>query len=102
MERSGILYCAFQLAAFAGVPVTMPASRQNWDFCSAGAIWRVLKLPRPHKAKPILRFGSAANAPSSGKPATASVEVFKKSRRDTNGDFMAAAYAGRSGRDKLK
>src|ERR1035437_2138211 len=80
----------------------MPASRQNCDCCSAGAIWCVLKLPRPHKAKQILRFGSAANAPSSGKPATASVEVFKKSRRDTNGDSMAAAYAGRSGRDKSK
>src|ERR1035437_10478074 len=80
----------------------MPASRQNDDCCSAGAIWCVLKLPRPHKAKPILRFGSAANVPSSGKPATASVEVFKKSRRETNRDFVAAAYARRSGRDKLK
>src|SRR5690349_16647709 len=55
MDLSGRLYLAFHSAAFAGVPVTMPASRQLRVLRSAGAIWLVDRLPRPTSATPSLR-----------------------------------------------
>ena len=55
MLLSGMPYCAFHFSALAGVPVTMPASRQCFVFCSAGAIWFVLRLPSPTSAKPSFR-----------------------------------------------
>src|SRR5882762_9174327 len=62
MFLSGMLYCAFHFSALAGVPVMMPARRQFFVFCNAGAIWLVLRLPRPHRAKPSFLSGSAAPA----------------------------------------
>src|SRR5438445_13584356 len=55
-------YCAFHFSALAGVPVMMPARRQYFVFCNAGAIWFVLRLPRPHTAKLSFPAGSAARA----------------------------------------
>src|SRR4030088_174063 len=57
-----MLYRAFQWTALAGVPVMMPARRQLAVFCSAGAIWRVLRLPRPHRANPSFFLEAAASA----------------------------------------
>src|SRR6266480_1475364 len=62
MFFSGMWCCAFHFSALAGVPVMMPARRQYFVFCNAGAIWFVLRLPRPHKAKLSFPAGSAARA----------------------------------------
>src|ERR1017187_797461 len=97
MFLSGRLYCAFHLSALAGVPVTMPASRQNFVFCNAGAIWFVLRPPRPTRAKPSFRSEPAArmdgdNAPMNGRLAAARVPVLRKSRRVEKREFMRRVY----------
>src|SRR5664280_144260 len=93
MLRSGRLYCAFHLSALAGVPVTMPARRQYFVCCNAGAIWWVLRLPRPTRATPSFLSGPAARtlgsrAPTSGILAAAMAVVLMKSRRVWNLAFM--------------
>src|SRR6185369_12801377 len=93
MFLSGILYFAFHVAALAGVPVMMPASWQKFVFLNAGAIWFVLKLPSPARAKPSFRPGAAvcaraARVPMNGKLAAARAEVLRKSRRVWNGVVM--------------
>src|ERR1017187_10689095 len=93
MLRSGMLYCAFHFSALAGVPVTMPARRQYFVFCNAGAIWWVLRLPRPTRATPSFLSGSAARtlgsqAPTSGTLAAAMAVVLMKSRRGVEFGFV--------------
>src|SRR5208283_1240739 len=93
MFRSGILYCAFHFSALAGVPVTMPARRQYFVCCNAGAISWVLRLPRPTRATPSFLSGSAAKTcgaitPANGTVAAARVVVLRKSRRDWNRAYM--------------
>ena len=77
MALSGKPYFFFHSAAFAGEPVTMPARRQKRVFCSAGAIWFVERLPRPHSATPNLRPGACAlpRLLNSGKAARAADRV---------------------------
>src|SRR4051794_31670727 len=97
MLLSGIPYCAFHFVAFAGVPVTIPASRQCLVFCSAGAIWLVLRLPSPTSAKPsffscrlvvgVARWAIEGTEPRgriSGAPAAASADMRTKSRREVD------------------
>src|SRR4051794_23121199 len=62
MFLAGMLYWAFQRSAFSGVPVMMPARRQFAGFCRAGAIWLVLREPRPHSATPSFLRDAAASA----------------------------------------
>src|SRR3954447_16768346 len=95
MLLSGMPYCAFHFSALAGVPVTMPARRQCFVFWSAGAIWFVLRLPSPTRAKPSFRscalvVGVARCAidgieeisgRASGAPAAAIAVIRRKSRR---------------------
>src|SRR5690242_12308433 len=58
----GMLHWACHFTALAGVPVMIPASRQLAVFCNAGAIWLVLRLPRPHSANPSFLREAAARA----------------------------------------
>ena len=76
-DLSGKPYFFCHSAAFDGVPVTMPARRQLRVFCSAGAIWLVERLPRPHSATPNLRPAACALPMllSSGRAARAAVRV---------------------------
>src|SRR5438105_5012497 len=60
MFLAGMLYFSAQIFSLAGVPVTMPASRQSFVVWRPGAIWFVLKLPRPSRAKPSFRVESCA------------------------------------------
>ena len=97
MLLSGMPYCAFHFCAFAGVPVTIPARRQCFVFCSAGAIWLVLRLPSPTSAKPSFRScrlvvgvarcateGMEPRGRMSGTPAAASADMRTKSRREVD------------------
>src|SRR5262245_40422353 len=61
-----MLYFAFHVSALDGVPVMMPARRQCWVFCKAGAIWFVLSMPRPASAKPSCFPGVACARASPG------------------------------------
>src|SRR5438477_3253691 len=60
MFLAGMLYFSAQIFSLAGVPVTMPASRQSFVVWRPGAIWFVLKLPRPSRAKPSFCVESCA------------------------------------------
>src|SRR4051812_45815057 len=62
MFLAGRLYFSAQIFSLAGVPVTIPARRQNFVVWSAGAIWLVLRLPKPSRAKPSFLVGSWARA----------------------------------------
>src|SRR6266481_1185419 len=62
MFFAGRLYLSAQIFSLAGVPVTMPASRHSLVVWSAGAIWFVLRLPKPRRAKPSFRVDSCAAA----------------------------------------
>src|SRR6266404_7661875 len=62
MFFAGRPYLSAQIFSLAGVPVTMPASRQSLVVWRAGAIWFVLKLPKPRRAKPSFRVDSCARA----------------------------------------
>src|SRR5436190_508002 len=82
-----MLYFAFHAAAFAGVPVTIPARRQYFVFIRAGAIWFVLRLPRPTSAKPsFLSWGGTLRilkgSPRMAPPAPRRAVVRRKSLRD--------------------
>src|SRR3569833_2935851 len=57
-----MLYLDFQLEAFSGVSVMMPARRQWVAFCKAGAIWCSLRPPSPQIAKPSFFLEAAARA----------------------------------------
>src|SRR5687767_12767850 len=57
---AGMPYFFCHSAAFEGVPVTMPASRQLRVLSSAGAIWLAERLPRPHNATPSFLPGACA------------------------------------------
>src|SRR6187402_722746 len=82
MLLSGRPYFFCHSAAFDGVPVTMPARRQKRDFCKAGAIWLVERLPSPHNATPNFLPGACALPIllSIGKAAMAAVCVRKRRR----------------------
>src|SRR3569833_112383 len=57
-----MLYLDFQLEAFSAVSVMIPVRRQLAVFCKAGAIWRSLRPPSPHSAKPSFFLEAAASA----------------------------------------
>src|SRR5690606_29980267 len=87
-----------QASAFSRLPVTTPARRQCWVFCKAGAIWLVLRPPRPHKATPsffpgffpdllaegLLSAAAAFAACMNGATSEAAAAVFTKSRRENS------------------
>src|SRR5258708_38377734 len=62
MFFAGRLYLSAQSFSLAGVPVMMPAKRQSLVVWRAGAIWFVLRLPKPRRAKPSFRVDSCAEA----------------------------------------
>src|SRR5579884_1581825 len=57
-----MLYWLRHAAALAGVSVMTAVKRQCSVFCSAGAIWCVLRLPSPQSANPNFLRESAASA----------------------------------------